>query len=198
MHRLVGWCYSAKHHDWGWMLGCWHSAVFRDIFPNVMTWSLCLLMTGSTVNVLSSEKVMIWFPWFFWSFNERVLLSRRFWIVAELNWGLLERLRLFPPIILTILDTVDTEFFSFVTVLSFSGVGHFHLLFIWVLCLYSESFLIENGPLGTLRPSNVVPLDEEPVCWRSAAYPRVGKWIFKFFQLPLADSWRLVTFYKCK
>ena len=22
-------CYDAKHHDWGWMLGCWHSAVFR-------------------------------------------------------------------------------------------------------------------------------------------------------------------------
>ena len=27
--RLV-WCYGAKHHDCGWMVTCWHSAVFRD------------------------------------------------------------------------------------------------------------------------------------------------------------------------
>ena len=24
-------CHDTKHHDWGWMLGCWHSAVFRNI-----------------------------------------------------------------------------------------------------------------------------------------------------------------------
>ena len=30
-------CYDAKHHEWSWMFGCWHSAVFRDIIPKRYT-----------------------------------------------------------------------------------------------------------------------------------------------------------------
>ena len=30
-HLLPVQCYDVKHHDWGWMLNWWHSAVFRDI-----------------------------------------------------------------------------------------------------------------------------------------------------------------------
>ena len=26
-------CYDDKHHEWGWILGCWHVAMFRDIVP---------------------------------------------------------------------------------------------------------------------------------------------------------------------
>ena len=45
---------------------------------NVATRSFCLLKTGLTVNLFSSEKMRIRFPWFFISFKKQVLLSKRF------------------------------------------------------------------------------------------------------------------------
>ena len=60
---------QAKHHDWGWLLGCWYSAYSETSFLN-----------GA---------------WFFRSLNKRVLFSRRLWTVDALNVGFLEHCRFF-------------------------------------------------------------------------------------------------------
>ena len=52
-----------------------------------MTRSFCLLKTGSTVKVFSWERMRIRFPWFFRSFNKRVLFSIRFWSIAAFIRG---------------------------------------------------------------------------------------------------------------
>ena len=77
------------------------------------------MKTWSTANVFSSEIMRIRFPWFFRSFNKWVILSRRFWTIAVRNSSFLEHLRLFSPIFLTILDTVEPEVFFCVSLVIF-------------------------------------------------------------------------------
>ena len=55
------------------------------------------------------------------------------------------------------------KFYS-VPLLSFSGIGHFRKSFWW-----PEVSLIENHPLGTVMPSNVVLLDEQSFWRRSVS-----------------------------
>ena len=56
----------------GCLIVNWHSAVFRDLVPNVATRSFCLLKIGSTVKVFSFERMRIRFQRFLRSFNKRV------------------------------------------------------------------------------------------------------------------------------
>ena len=67
---------------------------------------------------------------------------------------------------LTILDTAEVETSSSVPFLSFCGICSFLIPFYGGFLAYNlaGAFLIEDGILGTLRPSNVNPPDEQSFC----------------------------------
>ena len=70
-------------------------------------------------------------------------------------------------------DTVEAENFFFSVTLVIFWHGSFSNAFRWLLGLF---FLINGYPLGTRRPSHVVPPDEQSFCWHSAA------WNLSFFK----------------
>ena len=119
---------ATKHHDWGWMLGCWHSTVFRHIMLNLTIWSITLLKTGKNEN---------WFPWFFRSFSNRCVTCAP--LHTLLNHCTQQGFLIFPPIFLTILDTVKTEIFAFSASLAIFCHGSFLKAFFGDFLAYSLS-----------------------------------------------------------
>ena len=129
-HLLAFRCYDVKQH----MIegGCLIVSTMlcsETTFPNVTTRSFCFLKKRSTVNVLSSQNMKIQFPWFFRSFSKRMLVYMLFWTIAALNSGVLECLKLFLPIFLSILNTVETETFFLCQFCHFFGMGSFRRVF---------------------------------------------------------------------
>ena len=177
-------CYYAKHHDWGWLLGCWHTAVFRDIIPK--RYNLIILFVEDRINgesfIIGKNKD--WMPVILQVIQYSGVPLQTFWAIAVLNRGFLKRLKLFHSIFLTILDTVETKIFflcaSFVILWPFLLVCQFCFsrasnAFL-MACLKLKVFLIEDDPLGTLRTSNILSLDEQSFCWRSAALNLLFSW----------------------
>ena len=95
-------CYDAKHYNWGSILGCWHSTVFRDIISKLCHSIILFLEDRINGQIFPSEKMRI--RWFFGGIDFR---------------DFLECLKLFLPISLTLRDTVDTEIFFYVSFLIF-------------------------------------------------------------------------------
>ena len=181
-HFLPVQCYDAKNHDCGRMLSCWHSAVFRDIISK--RYDLIILFVEDIVNgeifLIALEKS---------ESSILVILQVTQQTGAPLQTLLnhcwfLKRLRLFPLVFLTIQGTVKIEIFFF----NVSLVIFWHMSFAKIFLMASEIFLIEDDPLATLRPPNVVPPNEQSFSWLSAVlksmFPwssSVTKWIFRFF-----------------
>ena len=107
---LPVWCYASKHRDWGWMLGCLHSAVFRSII--FKCWDPIILFAEDKINDdnFFHIKIRIQFSWFYSSSHATNGCSIQ-QIITELNGSFVERLRLIPLIILTIVETGETEIF---------------------------------------------------------------------------------------
>ena len=169
-------------------------------FLVVMTQSFCLLKTGSTVNIFFIGKDVDRFPCFFWGFYKRMLLSRRFWTIAALNRGFLERLWLFLPVFLTNLDTERTDLFSFRASLVAFRHESFSTTF------FKTSWLMTWGLPGRLRYSR----DSEAIilystrwtvillalnCFETSVFlkPASRKVDISIF-LVLIRRWRLVSF----
>ena len=147
-------CSDTIHHDWDWMLGCWHSAMLRDIiFKRHDPIILCVevRINGESYNVFYAlinsfqrkafwnfSMLLIWrhfrkkfkimrvrFSWLLSSLKKRVFLSKRFWTIAALNSSFLERLRRFLRIFLTIMNTMESEIYFFCTSLAIFWHGSF-------------------------------------------------------------------------
>ena len=123
---LPVWYYEANHHDWCWMFGCWHAAVFRNINIHTLRSDHSVCWRQEKRWKFSRwNKMKILFPVFFKLFNKRVLLYRRFWTIAALNRGFLQRLRYFLSSFWPSWTQYRLKFCSAVIVFSYSSIACF-------------------------------------------------------------------------
>ena len=162
----------------------------KTSFPNVTTRSFCLLNSVSTMNVFSSEKMVIRFPCFFRSFNKRVLF-RHFQTIAAFNRGFLERLRLFLSSFWPSWTQWGTEIF-FCSSLVIFWLGPF-----------SEAYLVASWLIiwglpdrgRSFRDCCLQMLFQ--LLWKKqfSGTQRETKLIFQFFWLSLRDTWSFIIFH---
>ena len=142
-HLLLVRCYDARHHDWSWMLCCWHYTMFRDIIPKCYdlrpTHSVCWRQYQRW-KFLHRKKIRIRFPWLFTSFNNWCSspdVSGTLMHSTEVTWNVLDTFFLFFKSSWT---QWRLKFSSSVPVLSFSCTGRFEGFLMTSACSLTSSW----------------------------------------------------------
>ena len=89
-----------------------------------------VLKRESSVTIFSIGKNKYSIPVILQAIQQTGAFSRRFWVIAALNWCFLERLRFFPTFFSNVLDTVEIEMFFFCASLVIFWHGSFSKAFL--------------------------------------------------------------------